>query len=602
MNSFQEPDGADAGENTATTPPLTRTERAGDTRALSWHSPDADVATGSVLRARYVLEEVVGRGGSSLVFRASDLHRALPLETSTHFVAVKLLQAEFRDDPQALLRLRREFRQTQRLSHPRVVRVFDLDCDGDIWFMTMELLAGTTAKTWMQTVRDPKDALKVIYGCCEALEHAHSLGIVHGDLKPTNVVVGEDGNVTLIDFGSAANPDSAIGLPPGPTAATTALYASPQALAGKSAEVSDDIFSLACLSYGLLSGGRHPFGRRPSLEDGRAKLAPTYVSAIPRELFEIIERGLAVEARSRPVSACEFRRELTEAADRMAAASARAMGTEHEHHDLLRSDVLQHDVPHHDVLAVRHVPAASNHTDHVPDVVVARNITRRALSLANVVMLTIVTLSAVALFRIGTHRPVMRVAMTADAPHIAPVGSAPGITAPNGAAVAVAGTDSAPQGGAQTVLTAEAATPAPDNGVISFEAASVHASPTQPLVAVSVRRLRSTRSIGAFIWRVESGSARPGTDFGPTRPELVRFNRGESVRTLFIPLVAGRALAQPAHPRTFSVVLEPVAGGPELGRIRRATITIDPPPDPTASAAYQVRAVDVRTANRQSNE
>jgi serine/threonine protein kinase len=586
MNSFQESDGGDAGENTATTPPLARTERSDDERAPSSHTTDTDIATGAVLRTRYVLEEVVGRGGSSIVFRASDLHRSLPLETSTHFVAVKLLQVEFRDDPQALLRLRREFRQTQRLSHPRVVRVFDLDCDGDIWFMTMELLAGETAKTWMQTARETEDALKVIYACCEALEHAHSLGIVHGDLKPTNVVVGEDGNVTLIDFGSAANPEGAVGLPPGPTAATTALYASPQALAGKSAEISDDIFSLACLSYGLLSGGRHPFGRRPSLEDGRAKLAPTYVSAIPRELFEIIERGLAVEARSRPASASEFRRELTEAAERIAAAAARGASAEHEHHDPLRPDVLHndavhHDAVHHDVLAVRH---------DVPDVIVARNITRRAISLANVIMLTIVTLSAVALFRIGTHRPVMRLAMTADAPgsglvHSAPVTSAP----PNG--TAVNGTDSGPQGGPQPAATAEAAAPASDNGVISFEAASVHASPTQPLVAVSVRRVRSTRSVGAFIWRVEGGSAQPGTDFGPTRPELVRFNRGESVRTLFIPLVARRALSQPAHPRTFSVVLEPVAGGPELGRIRRATITIDPPPDAIASAAYQVRAV-----------
>jgi serine/threonine protein kinase len=232
MNSYQDSDGADAGENTAATPSLTKPEHAGDMRALSAHSSDTDMATGTVLRTRYVLEEVVGRGGSSLVFRATDLHRALPFETNSHFVAVKLLQAEFRDDPQALLRLRREFRQTQRLSHPRVVRVFDLDCDGDIWFMTMELLTGQTAKTWMQTARDAQEALKVIYGCCEALEHAHSMGIVHGDLKPTNVVVAEDGSVTLIDFGSAANPDGVLGLPPGPAAANTALYASPQALAG----------------------------------------------------------------------------------------------------------------------------------------------------------------------------------------------------------------------------------------------------------------------------------------------------------------------------------------------------------------------------------
>ena len=611
MNSSQKSDGADAGENTATTPPPSRGECTGDTRGLSSqsaHSPDADIPAGSVLRTRYVLEEVVGRGGSSVVFRASDLHRALPLETSPHFVAVKLLQAEFRDDPEALLRLRREFRQTQRLLHPRVVRVFDLDCDGDVWFMTMELLAGQTAKTWMQTARDPREALNVIYGCCEALSHAHSLGVVHGDLKSTNVIVGEDGNVTLIDFGSAANPDGAVGLPPGPSAATTALYASPQALAGKSPEISDDIFSLACLSYGLLSEGRHPFGRRPSLEDGRAKVAPTYVSAIPRELFEVIEQGLAVEPDRRPTSANEFRRQLTEAAERIAA-------TEQMHHE-----VQYPEFQHHSVLSVRAAPAAPGRGDRVADVdgaadvdsvadaVVARSVKRRALSLANVIMLTVVTLSTVAVFRIGTHRPVMRVAMTANAPMAGAVAGfdvAPASASVNTATTSSTtdGSDNGSRSGAQTVSSTEAASPGPDNGVISFEAASVHASPTQPLVAVSVRRQRATRSVGAFIWRVEGGSAQPGTDFRPIRPELVRFNRGESVRTLFIPLVGGRALSQPAHARTFSVVLEPVAGGPELGRIRRTTITIDPPADAITTAAYQVRALDRRnTAGAQSSE
>jgi serine/threonine protein kinase len=589
MNSFQDRDGEDAGENTAATPSLNKAQRTDETRASSARSLDADIGIGSVLRTRYVLEELVGRGGSSLVFRASDLHRRLPFETSSHFVAVKLLQDEFRDDPQALLRLRREFRQTQRLSHPRVVRVFDLDCDSDIWFMTMELLAGQTAKTWMQTARDPQDAVKIICACCEALEHAHSMGIVHGDLKPTNVVVGEDGRVTLIDFGSAANPDGAVGWPPGSAAANTALYASPQALSGKGLEISDDIFSLACLSYGLLSGGRHPFGRRPSLEDGRAKLAPTYVNAIPRELFEIIERGLAVEPQQRPASAGEFRRELTRAADSIAAASALAASSEKVHPVVPQSEGLQPDAVQPEVLHAG---------------VVARSVTRRAMSMANVIMLTVLTLSAVMLFRMGTHRPAMQVAMTADAPdsgHLTGSSGAPVAAAPTGnAADERAG--SSTQNGAQTAAATEPAPPTADNGVISFEAASVHASPNQPMVAVSVRRLRSTRSVGAFIWRVEGGSAQPGTDFGPTRPELVRFNRGESVRTLFIHLVAARGLPRSAHPRTFSVVLEPVAGGPELGRIRRATITIDPPPESIASAAYQVRAVDSRSTNPQTNQ
>jgi hypothetical protein len=255
----------------------------------------------------------------------------------------------------------------------------------------------------------------------------------------------------------------------------------------------------------------------------------------------------------------------------------------------VHSDVLQPGV-----LAVHDAPATASHIDRVPGAIAAHSVRRRVMSLANVVMLTILTLGAVMLFRIGTHRPAMKVAMTADAPEAAPI-SSPSI------APATDRIDSGTQSGAQTPPSTETAPSPADNGIISFEVASVHASPNQPMVAVSVRRLRATRSVGAFIWRVESGSAQAGTDFGPTRPELVRFNRGESVRTLFIPLVAARAPAQPAHARTFSVVLEPVAGGPELGRIRRATITIDAPPEPISSAAYQVRAVDVTTANSQTN-
>jgi len=246
------------------------------------------VPPGTLLGNRYALQQVIGAGASSIVFRAIDLEAA-PEKGSA--VAIKLLRREHSADPVAPLRLQREFQQMQYLSHAGIARVYDLERDGDAWFISMELVPGRSVKSWIDGGGCYDDALKIISACCEALGHAHALGIVHGDLKPGNVLVTEAGEVKLIDFGSvpSSGDRNASGLDAAGVA--TPLYASPQVLAGKDAEPRDDIFSLACLSYSILSGGRHPFGGHPSLEGNRAKSAPTYVRAIPAELFELIERG-----------------------------------------------------------------------------------------------------------------------------------------------------------------------------------------------------------------------------------------------------------------------------------------------------------------------
>jgi hypothetical protein len=116
-----------------------------------------------------------------------------------------------------------------------------------------------------------------------------------------------------------------------------------------------------------------------------------------------------------------------------------------------------------------------------------------------------------------------------------------------------------------------------DSGVISFEASTVHASAAQSLVAISVKRLPAT-SRGAFLWRVERGTARPGVDYERIQPQVVRFIEGQAVRTLFIPLINSPATSVQRGPLTFTVALERVAGGPALGRFARVTVTIDPPP------------------------
>jgi hypothetical protein len=115
------------------------------------------------------------------------------------------------------------------------------------------------------------------------------------------------------------------------------------------------------------------------------------------------------------------------------------------------------------------------------------------------------------------------------------------------------------------------------SGVISFEASTVHATAVQSLVAISVKRLPAT-SGGAFLWRVERGTAQPGVDYERIQPQVVRFIEGQAVRTLFIPLINSPATSARPGPRTFTVALERVKGGPALGRFARVTVTIDPPP------------------------
>jgi serine/threonine protein kinase len=530
-----------------------------------------DLVPGSVLRSRYVLLDIIGRGGNAVIFRAKDMHRVSPQDTGGDFLAIKMLRPDLRADPSALMRLKREFRQMQSLSHPGIVRVFDLDCDHGAWFISMQFIAGRTVKAWMQTPRDHAEALGIIGACCEALEYAHSFGIVHGDLKPTNVLVADDGAVKLIDFGAAPGFGSYVAATLDPTSSLTPLYASPQVLAGKSAERRDDVYSLACLSYAILSAGLHPFGGHPSLEDNRVKSSPTYVRAIPAELFKVIERGLSAERERRPASAAEFFRDLTYADRRRRAAAtgpAIPVSTDSTLYSALPALLKE-------IRLGSGGLSVSSGTAIVP---VApgrfgadRGSRRRAVPFMRMTALVVAMAAAVVLFQIDRQRDA---AGTAELPHdTAAIFPDLGAVSSN-----------------QTEAVAESVPTPVSSGIISFETPTLHASAAQSLVAVSVKRLQGTRGRGAFVWRVERGTAHPGVDYARIEPQLVRFTEGQAVRTLFIPLINPSSIQPSGDPRTFTVVLEPIAGGPALGRIARITVAIDPPPAGSRFAAYQARA------------
>jgi len=448
------------------------------------------------------------------------------------------------------------------LTHARIARVFEFGRDGDMGFMSMQLIAGRTLKAWMATGGTRAQALRIIETCCEALEYSHALGIVHGDLKPTNIMVIADGTAKLIDFGSASVPGSHAVRGLDATTAATPLYASPQILAGQRAERLDDVFSLACLSYGILSGGRHPYGGHPSFEAFRAKSAPTYVPAIPVELFEVIERGLSADRERRPASVSEFRRELTAA----------------EQHRRVKACFSRPASP----IPVKKAPSepqvlAPALMGVVPTIARSGETFRRSRSLQRVqpmvvplAVLMAVVAGASILFRYTESMlpTLFGAARVSDAGLEA--GHVPTIALTTSTSLPAPTLDRAPVQSANAV-------PLPhDSSSISFKAAIVHASARQSMVAITVQRSPANRGAGAFVWRVERGTAAPDIDYQRVNPRQVHFIEGQTVRTLFIPLVDKSTAHRPSGPRFFDVVLQPVAGGPGLGRFGRITVVIDP--------------------------
>lgn len=224
---------------------------------------------GMLLKGRFLLERELGRGGMGVVYLARD-ERKVEARDRDPYVAVKVLNDEFRRHPDSLIALQREARRAQRLADDNIVHVYDFDKDGTIVFMTMEYIDGADLRTLIRerpSGMPLREAWPLIEGMARALHRAHASGIVHSDFKPGNVMVTRNGVPKVFDFGIARAGKAGAGaageqtvFDAGTLGALTPAYASLEMIQGADPAVRDDVYALGCVIFELLTG-RHPFNR-----------------------------------------------------------------------------------------------------------------------------------------------------------------------------------------------------------------------------------------------------------------------------------------------------------------------------------------------------
>jgi len=215
-------------------------------------TPIKELATGSTFAGRYQIIEELGRGGMGRVYKVFD-------SDIKEKIALKLLRPEIALDKVTVERFSNELKLARKISHRNVCRVFDLGKAEDTTFITMEFVAGEDLKRLIRKTGQlgAGRAVSIARQVCAGLAEAHHLGVVHRDLKPQNIMVDEDGNARIMDFGIARSL-TAKGITGTGVMIGTPEYMSPEQVEGKEVDQRSDIYSLGVILYEMLTG-RVPF-------------------------------------------------------------------------------------------------------------------------------------------------------------------------------------------------------------------------------------------------------------------------------------------------------------------------------------------------------